>query len=106
MQSVRALADDIVGYAYIDTLRKNSELDRILNALCPILSKQREEGMHSPLSVKALRFLLGHEQVGTVFTGMRDLAYVEDALKAARESVNNPLGAQDIREIWQCPIFV
>ncbi|KAI9475348.1 hypothetical protein BDB00DRAFT_859946 [Zychaea mexicana] len=105
-ESVRVLADDIVGYAYIDTLRKNSELDRILNALSPTLSKQNGHGLYSPLSVKVLRLLLAHEQVGTVFTGMRDPIYVQDALKAAEESQTNPLGQDDIDEIWRCPIFV
>ena len=95
-----------MGYAYIDTLRKNSELDRILNALSPSLGKQKEEGLYSPLSVKSLRFLLAHEQVGTVFTGMRDPVYVQDAIKASEQSITNPLGPNDVNEIWQCPIFV
>ncbi|KAI9269094.1 NADP-dependent oxidoreductase domain-containing protein [Phascolomyces articulosus] len=105
-ESVRTLADNIVGYAYIDTLRKNSELDRILNALSPVLSQQNDQGLYSPLSVKTLRFLLAHEQVGTVFTGMRDPIYVQDALHGAQQSMDHPLGPQDVHEIWQCPIFV
>ncbi|CDH56668.1 aldo keto reductase family protein [Lichtheimia corymbifera JMRC:FSU:9682] len=104
-QNVRNLADDIVSYAYIDTLRKNSELDRILDALSPTLSRQVNQDIHSPLTVKALRVLLGHDQIGTVFTGMRDPVYVNDALLALDKSIKEPLSQQDINDIWQCPIF-
>lgn len=105
LQNVRTLADDIVSYAYIDTLRKNSELDRILDALSPTLSRQDNQDIHSPLTVKALRFLLAHDQIGTVFTGMRDPTYVNDALHALDGSVKEPLSQQEINDIWQCPIF-
>lgn len=95
----------MVNYVYIDTLRKNSELDRVLNALSPTLGKQSDEGVHSPLSVKMLRVLLANRQIGTVFTGMRYPAYVHDAVYAAEESVRNPIRAEELEDIWQCPIF-
>lgn len=93
-----------MSYAYIDTLRKNGELDRILNAMSPTLGKQHD-ATHSPLSVKALRLLLAESQIGTVFTGMRDTAYVQDALLAAHKSVEEPLKTEEVDSIWQSPIF-
>ncbi|KAI7905487.1 NADP-dependent oxidoreductase domain-containing protein [Cokeromyces recurvatus] len=98
------LTNSIVDYAYIDTLRKNNELDRILNALCPSLNQLPEDGYaHSPLSIKLLRLLLSHHNhVGTVFTGMRDPLYVKDALFAAQQ---RPIDQEDLDDIWQCPIF-
>ncbi|KAF7726740.1 hypothetical protein EC973_008514 [Apophysomyces ossiformis] len=98
-QGVDVLMDNIVSYAYMDTLRKNSELDRIMSALCPSLGKQSEGEIHSPLSIKALRFLLAHEQVGTVFTGMRDPLYVRDAMTAAQRSVDQPIDPEDIADL-------
>lgn len=95
------MTQDIVDYAYIDTLRKNNELDRILSALCPTL-KDTPEDTYSPLTIKSLRFLLSHSQVGTVFTGMRDPAYVKDALFAAQQE---PIDQEDIDDVWRCPIF-
>jgi predicted aldo/keto reductase-like oxidoreductase len=95
------LAKDIVDYAYIDTLRKNNDLDRILNALCPALNSSLENA-YSSLSIKALRVLLSHKEVGTVFTGMRDPIYVRDALFAAKQE---PLDQEDLDDLWRCPIF-
>ncbi|ORY90378.1 NADP-dependent oxidoreductase domain-containing protein [Syncephalastrum racemosum] len=103
-KGIHDLADDIVAYAYIDTLRKNGELDRILNAMSPTLGKQHDKA-HSPLSVKALRLLLAEPQIGTVFTGMRDIAYVQDALLAARKSIEEPMSDEEVDTIWQSPIF-
>lgn len=88
-------------YAYIDTLRKNNELDRILSALCPTL-KDMPNDAYSPLSIKALRFLLSHTEVGTVFTGMRDPIYVKDAFFAAKQEL---IDEEDIDDVWRCPIF-
>ncbi|KAI8332985.1 NADP-dependent oxidoreductase domain-containing protein [Blakeslea trispora] len=99
--AVNALVHDIVNYAYIDTLRKNNELDRILNALCPSLNDVPED-VYSGISVKALRILLSHSQVGTVFHGMRDPLYVKDAIYAAQQS---PLDQEDLDDLWRCPIF-
>lgn len=104
-ESVQTLSHDMINYAYIDTLRKNSELDRVLNALSPTLGKQSDEGIYSPLSVKALRILLANKQIGTVFTGMRQPAYVRDAVYAAQESAQHPIRAEELEDIWQCPIF-
>jgi predicted aldo/keto reductase-like oxidoreductase len=75
-------------------------LDRILCALCPTLNDT--PGAHSPLSIRALRFLLAHEQVGTIFTGMRDPLYVKDALFAAKQDI---IDDEDRDDIWRCPIF-
>ncbi|KAG0173141.1 hypothetical protein DFQ28_005653 [Apophysomyces sp. BC1034] len=97
-QGVNTLIEDIVSYAYIDTLRKNNELDRIMSALCPSLGGNGD-GIHSPLSVKALRFLLAHQEIGTVFTGMRDPVYVKDALAAAQRSVEQPMDEEDIADM-------
>ncbi|KAI7891905.1 NADP-dependent oxidoreductase domain-containing protein [Mucor mucedo] len=99
--SVTSLTKDIVDYAYIDTLRKNNELDRILCALSPTL-KDTPKDAYSPLSIKALRFLLSHTEVGTVFTGMRDPTYVKDALFAAKQEL---IDEEDIDDVWRCPIF-
>ncbi|KAG0749003.1 hypothetical protein G6F62_000692 [Rhizopus arrhizus] len=98
-QSIDHLTNDIIDYAYIDTLRKNSELDRILSALCPTLNTK--ENHHSPLTVKMLRFLLSHEEVGTVFTGMRDPLYVKDAVFAAKQEL---VDEEDLQDVWRCPI--
>ncbi|KAI8348048.1 NADP-dependent oxidoreductase domain-containing protein [Choanephora cucurbitarum] len=100
-KSVNELVHDIVDYAYIDTLRKNNELDRILNALCPTLNDVPED-VYSGISVKALRILLSHSQVGTVFHGMRDPLYVKDAIYAAQQE---PLDQEDLDDLWRCPIF-
>ncbi|KAI9027146.1 NADP-dependent oxidoreductase domain-containing protein [Phycomyces nitens] len=102
-QAINSLLKDIVSYAYIDTLRKNNELDRVLDALCPSFKKHPDA--HSPLSVKAIEFLLAHPQVGTVMTGMRDSAYVKDALLAASTHAQHPLDDEDIMDVWRCPIF-
>jgi hypothetical protein len=98
---VSALTKDIVDYAYIDTLRKNNDLDRILSALCPGLNNSPKDA-YSPLSIKSLRFLMSHQEVGTVFTGMRDPVYVKDALFAAKQE---PLDQEDLDDVWRCPIF-
>lgn len=95
------LTKDVVDYAYIDTLRKNNELDRILTALCPSF-KDIPEDAYSPLTIKSLRFLLSHSEVGTVFTGMRDPIYVKDALYAAKQQA---LDQEDVDDVWRCPIF-
>jgi predicted aldo/keto reductase-like oxidoreductase len=95
------LTRDVVNYAYIDTLRKNGELDRILTALCPAF-KDVPSDAHSPLTIKALRFLISHPEVGTVFTGMRDPVYVKDALFAAQQE---PIDQENIDDVWRCPIF-
>ncbi|KAF1796987.1 NADP-dependent oxidoreductase domain-containing protein [Mucor lusitanicus] len=100
-EAVDVLTKDIVDYAYIDTLRKNNDLDRILSALCPSLNNSLEDA-YSPLSIKALRVLLSHKEVGTVFTGMRDPIYVRDALFAANQE---PLDQEDLDDLWRCPIF-
>ncbi|CAO0796697.1 unnamed protein product [Mucor circinelloides] len=100
-EAVNILTKDIVDYAYIDTLRKNNDLDRILSALCPSLNNSLEDA-YSPLSIKALRVLLSHKEVGTVFTGMRDPIYVRDALFAAKQE---PLEQDDLDDLWRCPIF-
>ncbi|KAI8080585.1 NADP-dependent oxidoreductase domain-containing protein [Thamnidium elegans] len=100
-ESVTMLTKDIVDYAYIDTLRKNNELDRILTALCPTM-KDIPNDAYSPLSIKSLRFLMSHTEVGTVFTGMRDPTYVKDALFAARQEL---IDEEDINDVWRCPIF-
>lgn len=57
---------------------------------------------YSPLSIKSLRFLMSHTEVGTVFTGMRDPTYVKDALFAARQEL---IDEEDINDVWRCPIF-
>jgi predicted aldo/keto reductase-like oxidoreductase len=75
-------------------------LDRILCALCPTLNDTPDA--HSPLSIRALRFLLAHEQVGTIFTGMRDPLYVKDALFAAKQDI---IDEEDRDDVWRCPIF-
>ncbi|KAI8974088.1 NADP-dependent oxidoreductase domain-containing protein [Pilobolus umbonatus] len=98
-QSMRELIEFVVSYAYIDTLRKNNDLDRILSALCPSLN-QCPPDAHSPLTIKLLRFYLS--QVDTVFTGMRDPVYVKDALVAAQLP---PLDQDAIDSVWQCPLF-
>ncbi|KAI8643388.1 NADP-dependent oxidoreductase domain-containing protein [Parasitella parasitica] len=100
-EAVDILTKDIVDYAYIDTLRKNNDLDRVLSALCPSLNNSLSDA-HSPLSIKALRVLLSHKEVGTVFTGMRDPTYVRDALFAAKQE---PLDQEDLDDLWRCPIF-
>ncbi|KAI8095029.1 NADP-dependent oxidoreductase domain-containing protein [Gilbertella persicaria] len=100
-ECVHNLSHDIVNYAYIDTLRKNNELDRILSALCPSLNTMPQDA-YSPISIKALRFMLSHQQVGTVFHGMRDPLYVKDALFAAQQE---PINQEDIDDVWTCPIF-
>ncbi|KAI9314417.1 NADP-dependent oxidoreductase domain-containing protein [Dichotomocladium elegans] len=105
LENIQTLTNEIVSYAYIDTLRKNGELDRILNALSPTLSHQDSSGLHSPLSVKALRLLFAQQQVGTVFTGMRKPSYVRDAVKASLLSSTEPLEEEDLESIWACPIF-
>lgn len=48
-----------------------------------------------------LRFLLSHEQVGTVFTGMRDPLYVKDAAFAVSQE---PVDNENLQDVWQCPI--
>ncbi|KAI9256194.1 NADP-dependent oxidoreductase domain-containing protein [Sporodiniella umbellata] len=90
--------ESIVQYASIDTLRKNNDLDRILQAICPDLGLDTH--VHSPLSVKVLRCLLSHSEVGTVFTGMRDPLYVQDAMVALEKT----LSTEDLEAIWQCPL--
>lgn len=100
-ECVLELTKDVVDYAYIDTLRKNNELDRIMTALCPTF-KDVPEDAYSPLTIKSLRFLLSHSEVGTVFTGMRDPIYVKDALYAAKQQA---LDQEDLDDVWRCPIF-
>lgn len=70
-----------------------------MNALCPTLNTQQDH--YSPLTVKMLRFLLSHEQVGTVFTGMRDPLYVKDAAFAVSQE---PVDNENLQDVWQCPI--
>jgi predicted aldo/keto reductase-like oxidoreductase len=48
-----------------------------------------------------LRFLLSHEEVGTVFTGMRDPLYVKDAVFAAKQEL---VDEEDLQDVWRCPI--
>lgn len=77
-----------------------------MNALSPTLSRQQNaSSAHSPLSIKMLRYLLAHDAVGTVFTGMRDPRYVQDALTAVSASITEPLGKDEIDDISQCPVF-
>jgi hypothetical protein len=45
---------------------------------------------------------MSHQEVGTVFTGMRDPVYVKDALFAAKQE---PLDQEDLDDVWRCPIF-
>lgn len=70
-----------------------------MSALCPTLNTK--ENHHSPLTVKMLRFLLSHEEVGTVFTGMRDPLYVKDAMFAAKQEL---VDEEDLQDVWRCPI--
>ncbi|KAI8977122.1 NADP-dependent oxidoreductase domain-containing protein [Mycotypha africana] len=101
-ENMHALIKNIIDYAYIDTLRKNNDLDRIINALCPALQDQLPPSAYSPLSIKMLRLLLSHKNVGTVLTGMRDPLYVNDALFAAQQE---PIQKEYVDDIWKCPVF-
>lgn len=102
LQNTRELCAHLVDYAYVDCLRKNNELDRILAAVCPRLTEPEET--YSPISVKMLRIALANEQIGTVLTGMRQEAYVEDAKKALKWHGEYPLDATDLEDLWRVPL--
>ncbi|KAI7862400.1 NADP-dependent oxidoreductase domain-containing protein [Spinellus fusiger] len=101
-KGIQALTHAIEQYAYMDTLRKNNELNTILHALCPCLPQHPHA--HSPLSVAALEILLAHP-IGTVYTGMRQPVYVKDALMASHGASDSPLKPDSLENVWQCPVF-
>ncbi|KAI8366674.1 NADP-dependent oxidoreductase domain-containing protein [Radiomyces spectabilis] len=100
-EGMRELVDDVVSYAYVDVLRKNNELDRIMDALCPSLGRDFESA-YSPLSAKTLRFLMANPNVDTVLTGMRQPRYVKDALLATQHLA---VEKEDLDDVWRCPLF-
>ncbi|OZJ06609.1 hypothetical protein BZG36_00448 [Bifiguratus adelaidae] len=104
--SIHKLIQHLLAYAHLDTLRKNNDLDRVLGAVCPRLSQGADEA-NSPLSVKALRVALAQPQIGTVLTGMRTNAYVDDAILAAQLTAqsNTQLDDEDRETIAQCPML-
>ncbi|RUP48236.1 hypothetical protein BC936DRAFT_144808 [Jimgerdemannia flammicorona] len=90
----RSLLSSLVSYTRLNLLRENTELDRVLSAVFPKLSRLPSGvSAHSPLTVKALRVLLAHREVGTVLVGMRTRVYVSDAVMAARASEEEPMEA-------------
>ncbi|KAI9281340.1 NADP-dependent oxidoreductase domain-containing protein [Umbelopsis sp. AD052] len=95
------LCGHLIDYAYVDCLRKNNDLDRILGAVCPLLNEP--ERTHSPISVKMLRIALANEQIGSVLTGMRQEIYVDDALKALEWHKEYPLHETDLEDLWRVP---
>jgi predicted aldo/keto reductase-like oxidoreductase len=95
------LCGHLIDYAYVDCLRKNNDLDRILGAVCPLLNEP--ERSYSPISVKMLRIALANEQIGSVLTGMRQEIYVDDALKALEWHKEYPLHETDLEDLWRVP---
>lgn len=85
----------LVNYSYMDTLKKNNELDRILGALIPWPAAS----CHSPLTVKALEVCLANQDVGAIVTGMRQIPYVDDAVLALKESQTFPLTDHQLMDI-------
>lgn len=108
------LMECLVNYSYMDTLKKNNDLDRILSALVSwpnqhvqhtdddVQLQGSEEGVqacHSPLTVKALQIYLAQQELGAVVTGMRQPQYVDDALVAMKEYQVSPLTGQQLMDI-------
>ncbi|CAM0135421.1 unnamed protein product [Umbelopsis sp. WA50703] len=102
-KNIEDLSQHLIDYAYIDCLRKNNDLDRIISAVCPRLTEP--EQTHSPISVKMLRIALANKQIGTVLTGMRSPLYVEDAKKALAWHNQQPLDATDLDDLWRVPLY-
>ncbi|ORX58112.1 Aldo/keto reductase [Hesseltinella vesiculosa] len=91
------LVDALVNYSYMDTLKKNNDLDRIFSALVPW--SHYASSCHSPLTVKALQMYLAQDELGCVLTGMRQPEYVDDALLAMKEYQQSPLTAQHLADL-------
>jgi len=100
-KNTEKLGEHLVNYAYIDCLRKNNDLDRILSAVCPRLTEP--VATYSPISVKMLRIALANEQIGTVLNGMRQEEYVDDAQKALEWHSKYPLHDTDLEDLWRVP---
>ncbi|KAJ2957937.1 hypothetical protein NQZ79_g6397 [Umbelopsis isabellina] len=101
--NIEELSQHLIDYAYIDCLRKNNDLDRIISAVCPRLTEP--EKTYSPISVKMLRIALANKQIGTVLTGMRNPLYVDDAKKALAWHNQQPLDATDLDDLWRVPLY-
>ncbi|CAO3597590.1 unnamed protein product [Absidia cylindrospora] len=112
--SMLHLMECLVNYSYMDTLKKNNDLDRILSALVSWPNQHvqhtdddvqlhgAEDGVqacHSPLTVKALQIYLAQQDIGAVVTGMRQPQYVDDALVAMKEYQSSPLTEQQLMDI-------
>ncbi|KAI8084657.1 NADP-dependent oxidoreductase domain-containing protein [Halteromyces radiatus] len=94
----------LVNYAYMDTLKKNNDMDRILSALVSwpsshSLKDDNKTSCYSPLTVKALEIYLAQQEIGSIITGMRQRDYVDDALLAMKEYQQSPLSEQQLLDI-------
>ncbi|KAI8341674.1 NADP-dependent oxidoreductase domain-containing protein [Chlamydoabsidia padenii] len=85
----------LVNYSYMDTLKKNNDLDRILAALV----SWPPNDCHSPLTVKALQIYLANKDIGAIVTGMRQTHYVNDAMLALKQSHSSPLTDHQLLDI-------
>ncbi|KAI8060515.1 NADP-dependent oxidoreductase domain-containing protein [Gongronella butleri] len=96
-EAMARLIDALVNYSYMDTLKKNNDLDRVFAALVPWA--HNAVSCHSPLTVKALQMYLAQDELGCVLTGMRQQAYVDDALLAMKEHKETPLSPDQLADL-------
>ncbi|CAO3608121.1 unnamed protein product [Cunninghamella echinulata] len=113
-QAMNHLLNCLVNYTYMDTLKKNNDMEKILSVIVPwphahqyypITKDKIEERdpsityCHSPLTVKALEIYLANQEIGSIMTGMRHPRYVDDAIVAMKEYQQAPLSQIQLMDI-------
>ncbi|CAO3625114.1 unnamed protein product [Cunninghamella blakesleeana] len=109
------LLNCLVNYSYMDTLKKNNDMEKILSVLVPwshqhqyhqdrpssssSSSSSSISYCHSPLTVKALEIYLANKEIGSIMTGMRHPLYVDDAVLAMKEHQQSPLSQLQLMDI-------
>ncbi|KAF9969794.1 hypothetical protein BGZ73_007684 [Actinomortierella ambigua] len=108
-EEAKALTQDIAAFCQLDSDKRNDELNLVLGLICPdfvsdVGPKKVAIPLGSPLSTKSIQYSIAHEDVGCVLVGMRQPAYVSDAVAAAQAS--SRLGKKELGLIAQCPLLL
>ncbi|KAG0248790.1 hypothetical protein DFQ27_000629 [Actinomortierella ambigua] len=108
-EEAKALTQEIAAFCQLDSDKRNDELNLVLGLICPdfvsdVGPKKVAVPIGSPLSTKSIQYSVAHEDVGCVLVGMRQPAYVTDAVAAAQASTR--LGKKELGLIAQCPLLL
>ncbi|KAG0226766.1 hypothetical protein BGW42_003418 [Actinomortierella wolfii] len=108
-EEAKELIKEIAAFCQLDSDKRNDELNLVLGLICPdfvsdVGPKKVAEPIGSPLSTKSIQYSVAHEDVGCVLVGMRQPAYVTDAVVAAKAS--SRLGKKELGLIAQCPLLL